>query len=149
VANQRIETVAHSNAPPERVWSVLDDAGRWHEWGPWSKSGLEREGTPAPGGVGAVRTLKLPGTTLHEEITAYEPPSRMAYELRSGLPVRDYRAEVTLTAAPGGGTEIGWRAEFDGKLPGAGGAMRLMLGRAIPDIAERVAREAERRRPAA
>ncbi len=71
--------------------------------------------------------------------------SRMTYALRSGLPVRDYRAEVALSDGDAGGTRIEWFAEFDGTLPGSGAAMKLMLGRAIPDIARRVAREAERR----
>ena len=125
---------------------MLDQVDRWHEWGPWSKTGFQREGDPPPGGLGAIRALKMPGTTLHEEIVDYEPVKRMAYELRSGLPVRDYRAEVVLRPASDGGTEISWSAEFGGgKVPGSGGAMRLMLGRAIPDIAERVAREAEHR----
>ena len=147
MAKHQIESVAHSEAPPQAVWEVLDQVDRWHEWGPWSETRFDREGEPPPGGVGAVRALKMLGTTLHEEIVLHEPTTRMAYELHSGLPVRDYRAEVVLSPGDGGGTEISWTASFDGgKMPGSGGAMRLMLGRAIPDIAERVAKEAERRR---
>lgn len=142
----RVEGVAESKAARERVWEVLDDVARWHEWGPWSKTRFEREGEPAPGGVGAVRELKMPGSTIREEITDHEPPARMEYTLLSGLPVRNYRAGVRLTDLDGGGTRIEWSSEFDGKFPGAGAAMRLLLGRAIADAPKRVARAAEERR---
>ena len=39
------------------MWEVLADGARWSEWGPWNESSLEREGTPPPDGVGAVRRL--------------------------------------------------------------------------------------------
>src|SRR5919204_6405112 len=91
-----VEARARSSASRERVWEVLADVPRWAEWGPWRSSALEREGYPPPGGVGAVRLLKRFPMTLREELTLFEPPERMAYELRSGLPLRDYRAEVSL-----------------------------------------------------
>jgi hypothetical protein len=141
----RIETAVTSNAPRSRVWEVLDQADRWHEWGPWRTTGLEREGNPPPGGTGAIRVLKAPGMTLREEIVAHEPQSHHAYEVLSGLPVRNYHADVRLSGDEAGPTEISWIAEFDGSFPGAGTAMKLFLGRAIPDVAKRVARQAERR----
>lgn len=138
-----VEARAGSEAPREKVWEVLADVPRWADWGPWNSSELEREGTPPPGGVGAVRLLKRFAMTLREELTEYEPPGRMTYKLLSGLPLRDYRAEVTVSEADGG-SELRWRSEFDAR-PGVGGLYRWQLQRAFEDITERVARAAERR----
>jgi uncharacterized protein YndB with AHSA1/START domain len=136
-----VEARASSGAPREKVWDVLANVPRWAEWGPWKSSDYEREGTPAPGGVGAVRVLKRPAMTLREEVTEFEPPERMAYKLLSGMPVRDYRAEVTLYEA-GAGSEILWRSEFDA-LPGVGHLYRTQLQKAFENITESAARRAE------
>jgi hypothetical protein len=89
-----------------------------------------------------VRSLKRFPMTFREELTLFDPPERMAYKLLSGMPVRDYRAEVSLSEA-GGGSEIHWRSEFDA-LPGVGELHRWFLQRAFEDITARVARHAER-----
>jgi hypothetical protein len=143
VGKHVVEARASSGAPREKVWDVVADVPRWAEWGPWNSSAYEREGTPAPGGVGAVRLLKRPAMTLREELTAFEPPEHMAYELLSGMPVRGYRAEVRLSEA-GEGSEIQWRSEFDA-LPGVGHLYRWQLQKAFEQITESVARRAEGR----
>jgi hypothetical protein len=79
-----------------------------------------------------------------EEVTEFEPPSRYGYRLLSGLPVRDYRAQVTLSDAADG-TEIHWHSEFDARFPGTGGLVRRSLQRVVRDVASRLAAEAERR----
>jgi hypothetical protein len=138
-----VEAKASSSAPREKVWEVVADVPRWADWGPWNSSTFEREGTPPPGGVGAVRLLKRFAMTLREELTDYEPPGRMTYKLLSGLPLRDYRAEVNVSDADGG-SELHWRSQFDA-LPGVGGLYRWQLQKAFEDITERVARAAEQR----
>jgi hypothetical protein len=50
---------------------------------------LDREGSPAPNGVGATRRFSVIGPAQIEEVTAYERPTRFVYELRSGLPVKE------------------------------------------------------------
>ena len=50
------------------------------------KSVLEREGDPAPNGVGAIRVLSSVGPPLREEVIAYQPPTRFSYKLLSGAP---------------------------------------------------------------
>ena len=59
VAIASYELTVASVAPPEAVFAVLADATRWHEWAGVSvgTSVWEREGDPAPGGVGAIRRL--------------------------------------------------------------------------------------------
>ena len=85
-------------APPEIVFEVLTDHRGYAEMTPLRKSELEREGEPAPNGVGAIRVLRAVGPPLREEVIAYEPPSRFSYKVLSGLPVRDHVGTVELTA---------------------------------------------------
>lgn len=77
-------------------------------------SSLDRDGDPAPDGVGAIRKLGTPPFFSREEIVESVPPRRLAYVLRSGLPLRSYRAEVDL-APDGDGTAISWRGEIDAR----------------------------------
>jgi hypothetical protein len=145
----RVETSAVSAAPIEAVWARLADISTWSTWGQWVETTLDREGVPAPDGVGAIRRLRGGRggrRTTVEDVVAFEPPAdghaRFAYELRSGLPVRDYHSEVTLESV-GGGTRIRWVSTFDGAYPGVGGIVRLALARFVPDTARRLAAAAE------
>jgi hypothetical protein len=145
---QEIEARAHSAAGREAVWRVVADAPGWSRWGAWQKAELEREGDPPPAGLGAVKALTRRPVVSREEVTVFEPPARFGYRLLSGLPLRGYEAEITLADAPGGGTDITWRSQFEPKIPGTGGLFRRSLGRFIQDAAERLAREAEQQTPA-
>ena len=66
----------------------------------------------------------------------------MAYVLLSGMPVRDYRAEVELTDAPEGGTTIAWRGDFAPRFAGTGPAMRMIMRGVIAFMARRLAAHA-------
>src|ERR1700683_1488809 len=75
-----------------------------------------------------------------EEILDVEPGKRLAYTVLRGIPVRNYRAEVTLTPAPGG-TLIRWGASWDRTIMG-----RLVypsLRNLSPVIVARVVKAAE------
>lgn len=139
----RVHAAARSSAPVEEVWAVLADARRWKEWTPLTVSELEREGSPEPDGVGAVRLFGGGPVRTREEVVEFEPPRRLVYEMRSGMPIRGYRAEVTLTDW-NGGTEIAWVSRFEPKVPGTGAVLRLFLTRLLGDLATRLARRAER-----
>jgi Polyketide cyclase / dehydrase and lipid transport len=144
VRTQVIDAKTRSRAPREVVWGILADGGSWSAWGPWTKSELEREGAPPPGGLGSIKRLSRGRLTLREEVTEFEAPSRYGYRLLSGLPVRNYRAHVTLSEAADG-TDIQWHSEFEGRLPGTGWLVRRSLQRAVNDVASRLAHEAQRR----
>ncbi len=128
---------ARSGASPERVWALLADARSWSRWAPFDDAMVE-EGE----GDGELRRFRRGRRTTRERVTAFEPPRRFGYELVSGIPIRDYRAEVTLAPA-GEGTEIRWRSSFRPKLPGTGALARRQFQRFIAQTAEGLAREAE------
>ena len=140
---QIIDATAQSTAPVDQVWALLADVTTWTDWGRWSDATIEQPGTDTPGGVGAIRRFHVGRTTTRERVVAMEAPRRMSYELLSGLPIRKYHADVTLSPAPGGATDIRWHSEFEGLAPVQGGLMRMFLGRFIADCARRVARAAD------
>ena len=128
----------------------MADLKAWKDWGPWDATDVLAEGSPDPNGEGAVRLMRSSQrsmgrkATLRERVNVFEPPMRFGYTLISGVPLKDYQATITLTEA-GEATEIVWRLEFEGKLPGVAALSRPTLAKFTADSVERVAREAERR----
>jgi hypothetical protein len=139
-----INTRARSKAPTQAIWDVLADVARWQEWGPWSKTHLEREGTPTPDGVGAIRAYAVGPVTSREQVTIFEPPHRLGYHILSGFPAKDYNALVTLEAVQGSGTDVHWRAEFDGKPRGTGWFMRIAMVPYLRYLARKTGKVASR-----
>lgn len=87
------------------------------------RSTLDREGTPAPNGVGAIRRLVVIGPPFVEEIIEYQPPTRYAYKMLSGAPARDHIGTIELSEA-GTGTAVNWHLRSTLKIRGVD---RLML----------------------
>jgi uncharacterized protein YndB with AHSA1/START domain len=131
-------------APPEIVFEVLTDHRRYAQFTPLRRSELEREGEPAPDGVGAVRVLAAAGPPLREEVLAYAPPRRFSYKLLSGLPVRDHVGTVELEPAEGG-TMVTYAVRTIPTVPLAGGAVVAVVKQAIKTLLRGVAKESERR----
>ncbi|MEV6825276.1 SRPBCC family protein [Amycolatopsis sp. NPDC051102] len=112
------DVTADSAAPPAVLWALLLDP---HSWPAWSRvdaldtgrsAGLSADGRDAVGAVRAFRTGKV---VTKERITALEPERRFAYEGAENPQLRDYRAEVELTALPGGGTRIRWHGSYSAR----------------------------------
>lgn len=131
-------------APPEIVFDVLTDHRRYTEITPLRKAELEREGDPAPNGVGAIRVLTVAGPPMREEVLSYERPYRFAYKILSGLPVRDHVGTVEMQPVDGG-TEVVYAVKTTPTIPLAGAAFMLVLKKAIRDLLSGVAKESERR----
>lgn len=118
----RLEVAAErsTRASAEAVWALASDATRYPEWGPWRAARYRQPGTDSPHGPGAVQWLQSSRRYLGrypvsiEQILEVEECRRLVYTVISGLPVRDYRAELTLTpAGDGHGTRIRWAATWD------------------------------------
>jgi uncharacterized protein YndB with AHSA1/START domain len=133
-----IDVRTSSAAPPKRLFALLADARTWREWAPFDESDVE-----SGRGVGEIRRFRKGRVKSKERVVALEPPRLFAYEFLSGLPIRDYRAEVTLDPAPDGGTSVRWHSTFRPKVWGTGWAMRWSLERFIAETAEGLARAAE------
>ena len=125
---------ARSSAPVEEVWPLVGEARRWQEWTFLDRSELERPGSPDPDGVGAIRRFTRHGVGSREEVVAWDPPTHLGYTIRSGFPVRNYRADVDLQPA-GSGTSITWSVRFDARIPGTGWLMYAILHRLVTGFA--------------
>lgn len=136
--------VREVSAPPEVVFDVLTDHRRYAEITPMRGSELEREGEPAPNGVGAIRVLRSVGPPLREEVIVYEPPSRFSYRLLSGAPVRDHVGTVQLTPN-GSGTEVTYAVRTMPTVPVGGFAVVAVVKQAIKQLLKGIAAESERR----
>jgi uncharacterized protein YndB with AHSA1/START domain len=131
-------------APPETVFEVLTDHRGYAAITPLRRSELEREGEPAPNGVGAIRALRSVGPPLREEVIAYEPPTRFSYKVLSGVPVRDHVGTVELTPADGG-TRVLYVVRTIPTVPVVGAAVVGVVKLAVGQLLNGVAAESERR----
>ena len=101
VSRYHVATTAVAAAPIEVVWARVADITTWSQWGQWDETTRVRR-RPAPDGVGALRRYRRGGVSTPRRSWRSSAPT-LAYEVREGLPVRDYHAEVTLepvAAAP-------------------------------------------------
>jgi uncharacterized protein YndB with AHSA1/START domain len=106
------------------------------------RSTLDREGVPAPNGVGAIRRLEAVGPTIVEEIIDYQRPTRYAYKMLSGAPVRDHVGTVELREA-GTGTTVSWHLRSTPKIPGVGWLLSPLLKRIIGELLKGAVNAAE------
>jgi hypothetical protein len=142
VADWSFEVTATSTAPLEALWPLVGEAARWKEWSFLTQSGLEREGDPAPDGVGAIRRFSNLGVGSREEVVVWEPPHHLGYVILSGFPVRNYRSDVVL-AVEDGATRLTWSSSFDTKIPGTGRLMHEVLRLVVRRFVAGVVRAAE------
>ena len=131
-------------APTELVFDVLTDHRGYARLTPLRSSTLEREGDPAPNGVGAIRVLALAGPPIREEVTEYQAPSRFAYKMLSGAPIKSHTGTVDL-AAEGNGTDLTWRIDSTPSVPIPGAVWAVMMRPVITTLLRGVKRESERR----
>lgn len=129
MGRNKIDKTATTTAPPSTVYALLRDGSTWPQWSPIGAFSLSRESTSGDHeGVGALRLFTTGRTRSCEEIVELVENRRLSYELRSGLPLNGYRADVDLDPDADGGTTIHWRSSFDAKVPGTGWLYRIFLG---------------------
>jgi uncharacterized protein YndB with AHSA1/START domain len=143
-ARRTVVASARSSAPVEAVWELLSRAETWRDWTGFTVSELEREGDPAPDGVGAIRRFGFPIFRSREEVVAFEPPDHLGYTVLAGLPLRNYRADVRLTPTPEGGTDISWVSSFDPPWPASGWFWAAFMKLILRDFTRRLARATTR-----
>lgn len=135
------------SAPPEIVWEVMTDHQLYSRWSPSSRVDLEVEGSPYRNGVGAVRAFRTGPVSTREEVTAFDPPHRMAYRaLGMPLPVRNYRSEMVLVGSEDGAScDLHWDSWFEIIIPLTGGILRQLMASAVAKFAAGIAEEAQNR----
>lgn len=130
-------------APVETVWEVVADLRGMSDYTRFRRVELEREGEPAPNGLGAIRVLHLVGPPVREEVIAFEPPRRFAYRMLSGAPVKDHVGTIELEST-GERTRMSYVLETTPAVPVGGFAVIALMNRIVEGIAAGIATEAER-----
>ena len=103
--------VATVSASPDLIWETLTDPVKMKSWARARKVTIERPGTEAQMGTGAVRAITTLFGTYREEVTSFDPPRRITYRVISGLPVRDYEGRMELEPTTSG-TQITWSVTY-------------------------------------
>lgn len=133
MSTRTIEVTRLLDAPPERIWSLLEDVTTWASWGPYERAELESAGSPDPNGVGAIRRFQVAGRTTRELVTLSDAPTTFGYELLDGIPVRGYSAKVSLLRQPAG-TLVTWSSRFRPSIPATGALIQRRLQTFIDEL---------------
>jgi hypothetical protein len=144
MAEQVIDETVTTGADQTSVYALLADGATWPEWSLIDSFELLEPGAGVPEGLGAVRLFTTGRHKSRERVVICRPGEAFAYELERGLPLRDYRAVITLTPGAHGGTTINWRSTFRAKVPGTGGIYRRELGKFIRRTVEGLAAATDR-----
>jgi hypothetical protein len=137
-----------TTASAATLFRLETDGAHWSDWAKplIIQSSWERQGDPAPAGIGAVRKVGLWPMLMREKTIAYEQDRRHVYlQIGPTLPARGYQAEMLLTPNPAGGTDIRWTGSFTEGLRGTGQIMRIFLRAVVGFLARRLVKAAERR----
>jgi uncharacterized protein YndB with AHSA1/START domain len=133
----RVERSTSIQAPPEKVFALLDDFHRWSAWSPWEKMdpAMQRTYSGAASGTGAV--YEWAGNSKvgrgRMEIVEATPASKVAVRLDFLEPFAAHNtAEFTLAPA-GDGTNVTWVMHgpnlFIGKVMSVFVSMDRMIGK--------------------
>jgi Polyketide cyclase / dehydrase and lipid transport len=137
----KVGATASSRANPAAVFLLLKNSDTWPLWSMFDSAVLERAGDDGPYGVGAVRSFSTRISKATEQVTKLIPNRQLSYVLLSGLPLRNYRADVVLTPSGVRGTLISWTASFQCAY-GTGWFWRMFMNRILSDMATRLAKAA-------
>ena len=109
---REFSTTVEINAPPARVWAVVSDIERWHEWTA-SVSSVQKLDT-GPLGVGSKARVRQPRLLPAVfDVTRWEPQRGFDWVTRSGGVTAVARHMLEPTAA---GTRVRLSVEFTGVL---------------------------------
>jgi hypothetical protein len=133
----RIQRAASIEAPPEKIFPLIDDFRNWGSWSPWEKMdpALKRAYSGRPSGKGAV--YEWEGNNKvgkgRMEIMEAPSPSRVTIKLDFLKPFEAHNtAEFTLTGK-GGTTDVTWAMHgpnlFIGKVMSLFFDMDRMVGK--------------------
>jgi len=134
--NFRIERAITIDAPPERIFPLINDYRTWALWSPWEKKdpGMQRTHSGADTGVGAV--YEWSGNrdvgSGRMEIIQSVPDSRIAIDLHFMTPFEARNTTEFVLEPRDGSTVVTWAmygpSPFISKLMGLFMSMDTMVG---------------------
>lgn len=142
MVNATFSSTTRIAAPIDVVFDVMTDHVRYARWGTSKRVTMDREGTPAPNGLGAIRCFHAGPMKVLEEVTGWEHPTRMTYRLNSHQLTKEYASEMVLHA-DGAITVLTWTSTFSPRVPGTTALVRRVYERAVTGFAAGIKAEAE------
>lgn len=137
---------AHTSADPATVYALLCDGTTWPTWIFVDSFELEKEGPEGGESVGAIRVFRFKkfgrSGASREQVRELVQDRKFAYGLLEGMPILEHRADVDLTPAPDGGTDIRWSATWRPRYVGTGLLLRLAIGKVYRDFTAGLAKKA-------
>jgi len=113
-------------APRGTVWAVLADYGNVHVLSPSIRDSHHVSGPEQ--GVGAVRECKVAmGMTVTEDVEVWELEESMVINMHSAMPVRNHKAEFSLSDHGPNRTEVAFVMRYDTKAGIMGTAMNAAM----------------------
>ncbi len=130
MASRNIHLTATVKAPREAVFAWVGDHDKFGSLLP-GKTRRIVDGS-GPGGVngkGSVRRVSfaMGASYTDEKVTDYVPGEYVEYTVVEGSPVKNHLGRIRLSDAPGGGTAIDYRIEFDPRIPFTGAATEMLV----------------------
>src|SRR4051812_25348420 len=113
----RVVRSATIDAPPQKIFPLIDDFHMWSQWSPWERldPAMSRTHSGSPSGKGAAYAWEgnKQGGGGGMEITDSTPPSRLAMKLDFQRPFEAHNTTEFTLAPAGGSTNVTWA--MDGK----------------------------------
>jgi uncharacterized protein YndB with AHSA1/START domain len=111
----RVERTAVINAPPEKIFAVINDFHKWNSWSPWEKldPGMKRTHTGSSSGKGSVYAWegnKKVGAG-RMEITETSSPSQVVIKLDFLKPFEAHNVTEFTVRPNGQGTNVTWKMQ--------------------------------------
>jgi uncharacterized protein YndB with AHSA1/START domain len=141
--SQAVERTVRISASVDQVWGILTDHRGMPRWFPLDSVTLQRDGVPAPNGVGAERVMRGPKTTMREQVIGWEAPRSLRYRLLEGAPITCHQGEVSLRPVPGG-SELTWKIRYRPRFPGTSGIVRRAIEKLLDGALPRLKTLVER-----
>lgn len=115
----KIEVEEIIDIPLDDAFRMLSDHANYHLYPGIKAATLLKSGDTERNGVGAVREVKLSGSTLQERIVGFEHNKLLEYRIIHAKPLGiDHRlGRMTFSAAEGNKTRVHWVSEFAVKVP--------------------------------
>ena len=118
-------------APPENVFTAITDHVGMQKWMPGSKITLDREGTPAPNGLGAIRRIRAGGLTILEEVVRFDPPREMQYKVLKAGPIIEHLGTIRVEPSGDGGSLVDYTIRFTTPMWMGGELLAKLIARIL------------------
>ena len=104
-------------APIDKVFDLLADHANYKNFPGIKNSILVREGKSEKNGVGALREITAMGAWFLEEITHYDRPRRLDYQIVKARPPMDHEGGSVRLAPHAEGCEVTWTTKIHIAIP--------------------------------